>query len=90
MSSTAISPTALQALDEPSRKEIMKFIESEQQKSKIQTSIHNFTDMCFKKCNQNKVITNPNLDLKEEQCLVNCLNRFLDLNIKVVEALQRR
>ncbi|KAI5952487.1 TIM8 [Candida jiufengensis] len=87
MSST-ISPSALQALDEPSRKQIMKFIESEQQKSKVQSSIHNFTDMCFKKCNANKSITSPNLDLQEEQCLVNCLNRYLDLNIKVVEALQ--
>ena len=39
---------AIQSLDEASRKEIMQFVESEQSKSKVQLSIHNFTDMCFK------------------------------------------
>ncbi|KAK6459799.1 Tim10/DDP family zinc finger-domain-containing protein [Scheffersomyces xylosifermentans] len=83
-----ISQTALQNLDESSRKDIMQFIESEQSKSKVQLSIHNFTDMCFKKCNANRPITSGGLDSNEEQCLTNCLNRFLDTNIKVVQALQ--
>ncbi|EDK44774.1 mitochondrial import inner membrane translocase subunit TIM8 [Lodderomyces elongisporus NRRL YB-4239] len=84
----SISTQALQNLDEKSRKEIMTFLEAEQSKSKIQTAIHSFTDMCFKKCNLNKPITSPKLDIQEEQCLLNCLNRFLDTNIKVVESLQ--
>ncbi|EAZ63641.1 hypothetical protein PICST_38239 [Scheffersomyces stipitis CBS 6054] len=84
----SVSQTALQNLDDTSRKEIMQFVESEQSKSKVQLSIHNFTDMCFKKCNANKPITSGNLDTNEEQCLTNCLNRFLDTNIKVVQALQ--
>lgn len=83
-----ISQTALASLDESSRKDIMQFIESENSKSKVQMSIHNFTDMCFKKCNTNKPITSGTLDSSEEQCLTNCLNRFLDTNIKVVQALQ--
>ncbi|CUM66800.1 uncharacterized protein PRCAT00004482001 [Priceomyces carsonii] len=85
---SSISQTALQALDESSRKDIMQFIESENSKSKVQMSIHNFTDMCFKKCNYNKPITTSTLDVNEEQCLSSCLNRFLDTNIKVVQALQ--
>lgn len=85
---STVSQSALQDLDEGSRKEIMQFIESENSKSKVQMSIHNFTDMCFKKCNANKPITSAGLDSNEEQCLTNCLNRFLDTNIKVVQALQ--
>ena len=85
---TSISATALQNLDEVSRKDIMSFIESENSKSKVQMSIHNFTDMCFKKCNAGKPISSGTLDSNEEQCLSNCLNRFLDTNIKVVLALQ--
>lgn len=83
-----ISQAALHSLDENSRKEILQFIESENSKSKVQMSIHNFTDMCFKKCNENKPITSNTLDMAEEQCLSNCLNRFLDTNIRVVQALQ--
>lgn len=83
-----ISQTALQNLDETSRKEILQFIESENSKSKVQMSIHNFSNMCFKKCNENKPISTNTLDKNEEQCLSNCLNRFLDTNIKVVQALQ--
>ncbi|CAK9439021.1 uncharacterized protein LODBEIA_P32450 [Lodderomyces beijingensis] len=85
---SSFSTAALQSLDDKSRKEIMNFVEAEQSKSKIQTAVHSFTDMCFKKCNKNAPIISPKLDVKEEQCLVNCLNRFLDTNIKVVEALQ--
>lgn len=85
---SSISQTALQNLDETSRKEIMQFVESENSKSKVQMSIHSFTDMCFKKCNTNKPITSGTLDTQEENCLTNCLNRFLDTNIKVVQALQ--
>ncbi|KAI5961294.1 TIM8 [Candida margitis] len=87
---STISPSALQNLDPESRKEMMQFVEAEQSKSKVQSSIHSFTDMCFKKCNKDKPITSSTLDANEEQCLVNCLNRFLDTNIKVVEALQGR
>lgn len=85
---STISQTALQNLDDASRKEIMQFIETENSKSKVQMSIHTFTDMCFKKCNAGKPITSSNLDFHEESCLANCLNRFLDTNIKVVQALQ--
>ena len=73
---SSLSTTAIQSLDEASRKEIMQFVESEQSKSKVQLSIHNFTDMCFKKCNKDKPITSATLDGQEEACLKNCLNRF--------------
>lgn len=83
-----ISQAALQSLDEASRKDILQFIDAENAKSKVQMSIHNFTDMCFKKCNANVPVTSSTLTGPDEQCLANCLNRFLDTNIRVVQALQ--
>lgn len=83
-----ISQSALQSLNDGERKEILLFIEAENSKSKLQMSIHNFTDMCFKKCNENKPITSAALDSNEEACLANCLNRYLDTNIKILHALQ--
>lgn len=83
-----IPQAALQNLDDSSRKDILQFIESENSKSKVQMSIHNFTDMCFKKCNEDVPITSNTLAANEEKCLTNCLNRFLDTNIKVVQTLQ--
>lgn len=83
-----ISQSALQSLDEASRKEILQFVETENSKMKVQMSIHNYTDMCFKKCNENVPVASGTLTGAEEKCLANCLNRFLDTNIKVVQALQ--
>lgn len=85
---STVSRASLQNLDDESRKEILKYIETENSKSKVQMSIHNFTNMCFQKCNKDKPITNGVLDSKEEDCLKNCLNRYLDTNIKVVQVLQ--
>ncbi|CAN6662522.1 mitochondrial import inner membrane translocase subunit Tim8p [Trichomonascus vanleenenianus] len=83
-----IDPSVIQNLDANSRKEIMQWIEAETSKSKVQSSIHNFTDMCWKKCITNKITSNT-LDSKEEQCLQNCLHRFLDTNINVVNLIQQ-
>ncbi|CAH6722695.1 mitochondrial import inner membrane translocase subunit Tim8p [[Candida] jaroonii] len=84
-----LSQYQLQNLNESERSEILKFIESENAKSKVQMSIHNFTDLCFKKCNKNSSM-NANLSNDDEQCLKNCVNRFLDLNIKIVQTLQQQ
>lgn len=74
-------------LDDNSKKELMEYINSENSKAKVQTSIHTFTDMCFKKCVTSPISTGQLIG-NEETCLNNCLNRFLDVNIKVVEQLQ--
>ena len=83
-----IPQAALENLDDGSRKEILKFLESENSKSKVQMSIHNITNMRFKQCNEDRPIASGSLDYSEEQCLTNCLNRYLDTNIKVVQSLQ--
>lgn len=82
-----VDTALLQNLDDDARKEVLGFIQAESSKAKIQSSVTQFTDMCFKKC-VTKDITSNNLDSTEEACVTNCLNRFLDTNIKVVQILQ--
>lgn len=78
----------LAKLDDASRTEILQFIESENSKTKVQTSIHQFTNLCFKNCITS--VNNGQLSPQEESCLSNCVNRFLDTNIKVVQSLQQQ
>lgn len=79
----SLNQADLANLDESSKKEILQFIESENSKTKVQTSIHQFTDLCFKKCVTS--VGNGQLSSGEESCLTNCVNRFLDTNIRVVQ-----
>ncbi|KAH3679484.1 hypothetical protein WICMUC_000929 [Wickerhamomyces mucosus] len=83
---SSINQQALASLDDSSKQEILQFIEAENSKSKVQTSVHQFTNLCFKKCVSS--INDGTLTSNEESCLTNCVNRFLDVNIKVVEGLQ--
>ncbi|BAO40522.1 Mitochondrial import inner membrane translocase subunit TIM8 [Kluyveromyces marxianus] len=83
---SSISQTDLANLDDGSKKEIMNFLESENSKQKVQMSIHQFTNLCFKNCITN--VHNADLSSQEEQCLNNCVNRFLDTNIRIVKGLQ--
>ncbi|VEU20531.1 DEKNAAC101423 [Brettanomyces naardenensis] len=81
-----IDVSQIQQLDDSSKKDVANFIQQQTSKAKIQNSVTNFTDMCFKKCITS--VNGPNLDSEEEACMGNCLNRFLDTNIKIVQMLQ--
>lgn len=85
---SSLNQEVLSQLDEQLRTQLMQFVEGENAKLKVQMAIHQFTDMCFKKCVP-LVLLNQ-LVGGEEQCLHNCVNRFLDTNIRVVEQLQRQ
>ncbi|CAI1524794.1 hypothetical protein SEUBUCD646_0J03260 [Saccharomyces eubayanus] len=83
---SSLSTSDLASLDDTSKKEIATFLEGENSKQKVQMSIHQFTNTCFKKCVGS--VNNPDLSSQEEQCLANCVNRFLDTNIRIVNGLQ--
>ncbi|SCU83579.1 LAMI_0C03752g1_1 [Lachancea mirantina] len=83
---STITQADLASLDDGSKKEIMTFLESENSKQKVQMSIHQFTNMCFKNCVSS--VNDANLSSQEEHCLNNCINRFLDTNIRIVKGLQ--
>ncbi|AGO10381.1 AaceriABL074Cp [[Ashbya] aceris (nom. inval.)] len=83
---SGVSQTDLQNLDESSKKEIMSFLEQENSKQKVQMSIHQFTNLCFKNCIHS--VQSADLSAQENQCLKDCVNRFLDTNIRIVKGLQ--
>ncbi|AQZ18387.1 TIM8 (YJR135W-A) [Zygosaccharomyces parabailii] len=83
---SSISITDLASLNDSSKKEIATFLEAENSKQKVQMSIHQFTNTCFRECVQS--VNNGDLSSQEEQCLSNCVNRFLDTNIRIVKGLQ--
>ncbi|ODV83870.1 hypothetical protein CANARDRAFT_202052 [[Candida] arabinofermentans NRRL YB-2248] len=69
--------------DDASKQEVVTFINQETSKAKVQNSVTQFTDMCFKKCITN--IDGNQLSNNEATCATDCLNRFLDTNIKIVQ-----
>lgn len=83
---SSFSPQDLSKLDDKSKKEIASFLEVENSKQKVQMSIHQFTNTCFKECVP--TVDSGDLNAQEEQCLNNCVNRFLDTNIRIVKGLQ--
>lgn len=83
---SSITTADLANLNDSSKKEIATFLEAENSKQKVQMSIHQFTNTCFKECIQST--NNNDLSSQEEQCLGNCVNRFLDTNIRIVKGLQ--
>lgn len=83
---SSIDPSVLQHLDDAGRAEVSSFVQQETSRAKIQQSVTEFTNICFKKCVNS--VNGPNLDQTEALCLHSCVNRFLDTNIQVVQRLQ--
>ncbi|KJE92695.1 hypothetical protein CAOG_03610 [Capsaspora owczarzaki ATCC 30864] len=65
-------------------KELQQFVEIEQQKARFHAQVHKFTEMCWDKC-----IDKPGnrLEAKEEACLTQCVERFLDSTHFIVNRL---
>nr|CAH0111106.1 unnamed protein product [Daphnia galeata] len=58
--------------------ELQRHLMREQQRAQFQEQINKFNDICWETC-----IDKPSsrLDSKTETCIVNCVNRFIDLNL---------
>jgi import inner membrane translocase subunit TIM8 len=74
------------ASDEAAQRELQQFIQIEEQKARFQQQIHQFTDMCWDKCIAK--IGNK-LDRNDENCLGNCVERFLDTGMVLVKRLEQ-
>ncbi|KIX10097.1 uncharacterized protein Z518_01178 [Rhinocladiella mackenziei CBS 650.93] len=68
------------------QRELRVFLESESQKAQIQSTIHDLTDVCFKKCITGSMSTGK-LTTKEENCMANCVERFLDSHLAILKHL---
>ena len=67
--------------------DLQDFIQVQQQKAQLQSSAHKLTDMCWDRCIGER--PGARLDAKTEVCLTNCVERFLDASIFLVQRLQR-
>uniref|UniRef100_A0A8D8QEV4 Mitochondrial import inner membrane translocase subunit n=1 Tax=Cacopsylla melanoneura TaxID=428564 RepID=A0A8D8QEV4_9HEMI len=55
--------------------DLQEFIMAEKQKQQITATMFEFNDICWEKCQSDKV------DSKTETCLTNCVNRFIDVSL---------
>ncbi|KAJ1907020.1 Mitochondrial import inner membrane translocase subunit tim8 [Coemansia sp. IMI 209127] len=73
-------------IDEATTQDLVKFVEQETEKAKIQSTVHELTNRCWETCIK---YTNANsLDRSETACLENCVGRFLDSTAHVIKRLQ--
>ncbi|XP_022325196.2 mitochondrial import inner membrane translocase subunit Tim8 A-like [Crassostrea virginica] len=65
---------------------LQQFIQSEQEKQKFQATVNELTEECFDIC-----ITAPGnkLGSSVEQCIKNCVDRFIDTTNFVANRIQR-
>ncbi|XP_054261822.1 mitochondrial import inner membrane translocase subunit Tim8 [Macrosteles quadrilineatus] len=63
-----------------SDKELQEFLMIEKQKAQLNAQIHEFSDTCWDMC-MDKPSTK--LDSRTETCLVNCVDRFIDVSLLV-------
>lgn len=65
--------------------EMRRFMEVEAHKARFQNNVHTFTDLCWDRC-VDKVTSTSN-SRAEQQCIVNCVERFIDTTNFVVNKL---
>ncbi|SCV70797.1 BQ2448_3559 [Microbotryum intermedium] len=93
------APASTEQFDAATQRELQAFLEQEQTKARLQTSIHTFTDMCWDKLTGASSSSSPRcitgsiggrFSRGEESCLVNCVDRFLDTSLFIVKNLESR
>ncbi|KIW51548.1 hypothetical protein PV05_10258 [Exophiala xenobiotica] len=83
-----ISQEDIQRLSMAEKQQLQMFIQTETQKSNIQKTVHELTETCFKKCIAGS-ISSGKLASKEETCMSNCVNRFMDSNLAMLKHLEQ-
>ncbi|KAF9513446.1 hypothetical protein BS47DRAFT_969275 [Hydnum rufescens UP504] len=72
--------------DEATQKELTQFLLEEQKKERLQASVHSLTSACWDKCVTGSV--SSRFARSEESCLVNCVGRFLDTSLHIVNRIE--
>ncbi|KAL6304273.1 Tim10/DDP family zinc finger protein, partial [Sparassis latifolia] len=70
------------------QKELASFVEAEQAQARMHQSIHTLTSMCWDKC----ITSTPSTRFArgEENCLANCVERFLDTSLFMVKKIEEQ
>ncbi|KAI2642617.1 Tim10/DDP family zinc finger protein [Xylaria nigripes] len=77
MDNTTVELADIEKLKDKDKAEIRQFLQNENQKTRLQATIHSLTNVCFKKCITG-TIKSGSLDRSEESCVANCTERFFD------------
>ena len=72
--------------EQEAQKELQIFLQSENLKARFQQQVHEFTEMCWDKC-IGKI--GNKLEKSDENCLGNCVERFLDAGQLLVKRLEQ-
>ncbi|XP_017480536.1 PREDICTED: mitochondrial import inner membrane translocase subunit Tim8-like [Rhagoletis zephyria] len=64
-------------------KELKEFLALEQKKAQFQSQINRLNDICWDKCVTDK--PSSKLDSRTENCLRNCVDRFIDSSLAVTQ-----
>ncbi|KAI9802853.1 MAG: Mitochondrial import inner membrane translocase subunit tim8 [Piccolia ochrophora] len=88
MSAPGIPTQLFEQLSAPEKAEIAQFVEGESQKARIHGTVHHLTKICWKKCVQTPIRTGG-FEKGEETCARNCVGRFMDGHMAVLEKLEQ-
>jgi len=78
----------LSKLSTKDKLELQQFIVNESSKARVQQTIHNLADVCWKKCVTGSIKTGQ-LERAEDACAQNCVERFFDANMLVIQHLDK-
>jgi len=65
--------------------DMQQFIQAETAKSQFQNVIHDLNEKCWDTCVEGK--PSNKLDGKTESCLKNCVERFIDTNMLILQVI---
>ncbi|GLH05528.1 Mitochondrial import inner membrane translocase subunit Tim8 [Gryllus bimaculatus] len=60
--------------------ELQEFLMVEKQKAQLNSQIHEFNEFCWDKCMDKP---GTKLDSRTETCMVNCVERFIDVSLLI-------
>ncbi|KAJ8520932.1 hypothetical protein ONZ45_g2316 [Pleurotus djamor] len=72
--------------DEATQKELQTFLDKEQAQARLHSTIFSLTSTCWDKC----ITGTPSTRFSrgEESCLANCVERFLDTSLFLVQQIE--
>ncbi|KAJ5911012.1 Mitochondrial import inner membrane translocase subunit TIM8 [Penicillium subrubescens] len=77
----------LSKLTDADKADLQQQLANEQQKATIQQTVHSLNETCFKKCMAGKSFTSGTLDRSEESCASNCVDRWMDSQMLILQKL---
>ncbi|RMZ92567.1 hypothetical protein DV736_g135, partial [Chaetothyriales sp. CBS 134916] len=82
-----VSQEEISRLSPQDHQGLQQFLQAENAKAQIQKTTHELTEVCFKKCIIGSI--SGRLASKEESCIQNCVERFMDSNLAVLSHLEK-